>query len=302
MRVAIIKKGIDIVFAKRLFLSMQNFLFDLEVEYPFFLRWLYKVFEELQVSDKRIILICCDDNNIFAIRGVAILKNTSEERKICTLRVLPSYRHQGIGTTLLRKATEVLNDPYPLITVSGIHMDSFGPFLKKNGFVIKDKIKSLYKRGCYEYFYNIPYKYEVALISIRPEFVNKIMEGCKTVEFRKKVFSETVRKVVIYSSSPKKLIVGYFLVTNIVCNSPSEIWNRYKLVGGIDKERYDEYFKGHHKAFAIEIKQFVPFTNPLNPYKFDVSFRPPQSFCYVDNVEFLNWLNINNGYNFNNKL
>lgn len=292
MNIVIVKKNIEKMFANKLLQVLANKLSDLEFEYPFFSKWLHKVFEELQISEKRIILIYSNPDNIFDIKGVAILKNTSEERKICTLRVLQPYRHQGIGTQLLKKSIEILKDPYPLITVSGVHMNSFGPFLRKNGFILKDKIKSLYRRGCYEYFYNVPYKHEVALLSIRPEYVQQIIEGTKKVEFRKKIFSNTVKKVLVYSSSPQKRIVGYFEVTNIIVDTPTKIWEQYEEVGGIRKEKYDDYYKNSKQAYAIEIDKFFSFSDSLNPQEFDSSFRPPQSFCYVDNVEFLNWLNI----------
>ncbi len=292
MSIVIIKKGVDSTLANTLLKLFQNILSDLEFEYPFFLKWLHNVFEELQTSEKRIILIYCNADNIFDIRGIAILKNTLEERKICTLRVLSRYRHQGIGTLLLKKSIEILKDSHPLITVSGVHMNLFGPFLKKNGFVLKDKIKSLYRRGCYEYFYNVPYRHEVALLSIRPEYAQQIIGGTKKVEFRKKGFSDTVKKVLVYSSSPQKRIVGYFKVTNIIVDTPFKVWNQYETVGGITKEKYDDYYKNCEQAYAIEIKKFFSFSYPLNPQEFDKSFRPPQSYCYVDNVEFLNWLNI----------
>lgn len=292
MKLMIVKKGVDGLLVDTFYKLFQNILSDLEIEYPFFLKWLHKVFCELQITEERIILVYCNDSNIFEIMGLAILKNTIEERKICTLRVLPKYRRQGIGTCLLRKSTEVLNDPYPLITVSGMHMDSFGPFLRKNDFVLKDKIKSLYIRGCYEYFYNIPYKHEVALLSIRPEYVRQIIDGTKKVEFRKKVFSKTVKKVVVYSSSPQKRIVGFFNVTKITAKTPLEVWNIYNSIGGIKKEKFEDYYKGKKIAYAIEINNFRSFSVPLNPQEIDASFRPPQSFCYVDNVETLNWLNL----------
>ena len=38
---------------------------------------------------------------------------------------------------------------------AGIHMKEFSSFLKKRGFVLKDKVKSLYRRGSYEYFFNV---------------------------------------------------------------------------------------------------------------------------------------------------
>ena len=86
MSIVIVKKGVDGIFANALLRLFKNILSDLEFEYPFFLKWLYKVFEEIQISENRIILIDCNSSNSFDIRGIAILKNTFEERKICTLR------------------------------------------------------------------------------------------------------------------------------------------------------------------------------------------------------------------------
>lgn len=41
------------------------------------------------------------------------------------------------------------------------------------------------------------------LLSIKPEFADKIFEGTKQFEFRKSIFKDkTVRKVVVYASSP----------------------------------------------------------------------------------------------------
>ena len=124
MEYHIIKKGINSVLADNLLFKLKLFLADLAFEYPFFTEWLEKVFKELTLTDSRLILLCCD-NGIFDIKGVSILKKTSDEKKICTLRVVKSYRNQGIGSCLLQKSVELLEENKPLITVSGIHMKEY---------------------------------------------------------------------------------------------------------------------------------------------------------------------------------
>lgn len=292
MELHIIKKGIDASLAKCILFHLQSFLSDLTLEYPFFFKWLEKVFDELLTSNKRMVILCCGIN-IFDIKGVAILKLTDTEKKICTLRVLKTFRNRGIGTMLLKKSQELLAEKRPLITVSGIHMNEFTPFLKKNGFVLKDKVKSLYRRGCYEYFFNVPYTHKYVLLSVKPEYATAISKGIKKVEFRKKVFADTVDVAFVYSSFPQKKIVGSFLIQHIEKGTPSEIWNRYSEVGCIPKQKFESYYKGHEIAYGIEIPTFLSYENPLDPYDFDSSFRAPQSYCYVDNVEFLDWLKEN---------
>jgi hypothetical protein len=51
------------------------------------------------------------------------------------------------------------------------------------------------------------------LLSIKPEFVEKIFSGLKKYEFRRVIFkSKSVSRVVIYASSPVQRVVGEFAV------------------------------------------------------------------------------------------
>lgn len=289
MEYHIIKKGIESELAKKLFFNLELFLVDLAFEYPFFKEWLKGVFDELISTDQRIIVLCCGSSK-FDIKGVSILKKTRDEKKICTLRVDKSYRNQGIGSVLLRRSIEILEENKPLITVSGIHMKEFSPFLKKHGFVLKDKVKSLYRRGSYEYFFNVPYKHKFVLISIKPEYASAIAKGWKKVEFRKRVFSDTVERAFVYSSSPVKKIIGSFRITHIEKGTPEYIWNKYSECGSISEYNFFDYFQNHKLAFGIEISSFDLYDNPIDPYCIDTKFRPPQSFCYIDNVEIIKQL------------
>lgn len=48
------------------------------------------------------------------------------------------------------------------------------------------------------------------ILSIHPEYVEKILAGEKTVELRRLLPRQNVEKIYIYSTSPVKKIVGYF--------------------------------------------------------------------------------------------
>lgn len=61
------------------------------------------------------------------------------------------------------------------------------------------------------------------LMSIKPEFVKRILAGEKLYEFRKTIFKQNVDKVFIYSTDPDKKIVGYFEVGEIIRDTPTGV-------------------------------------------------------------------------------
>ena len=59
------------------------------------------------------------------------------------------------------------------------------------------------------------------LLSIKPDYVEKILDGSKKYEFRKIIFNDNIQRIMIYSSSPVKKIVGFFRRGQIIedcCN------------------------------------------------------------------------------------
>ena len=73
---------------------------ELSDSYPNFDKWYNeKVLVEMRkgVSSREIIVAISELERGSKITGVAIIKKTEEERKICTLKVLKEYRKQGIG-------------------------------------------------------------------------------------------------------------------------------------------------------------------------------------------------------------
>ncbi len=121
------------------------------------------------------------------------------------------------------------------------------------------------------------------ILSIKPEFAEKILNGEKLFEFRKQVPKKKISWVFIYASSPYKKIIGRFRVNNILNGTPEEIWNLCGSQGGIDQERFFEYCGNNETIYGFEISDVIKFETPINPYEEDSNFNAPQSFAYFDN-------------------
>lgn len=120
------------------------------------------------------------------------------------------------------------------------------------------------------------------VLSIKPQYVEKIFSGEKRFEYRKVIFTQKdIKTVLIYATMPVGKIVGEFSIDEILEYSPTELWAKTKEFSGVEKEFYDEYFEGRTKAFAIKIKKAKRYDVPINPYDSEEKFTPPQSFSYI---------------------
>lgn len=120
-----------------------------------------------------------------------------------------------------------------------------------------------------------------AMLSIKPEFAEKIFSGEKGFEFRKVAFRRDVTSVVVYVTSPVAKIVGEFEIARILEDNPHSLWCRTKEKAGISKSFFYEYFKGKTKAIAIEIGKIRQYPKAKDPYAGGKRFTPPQSFRYL---------------------
>lgn len=123
---------------------------------------------------------------------------------------------------------------------------------------------------------------KAVLLSIKPEFAHKIFEGSKKFEFRKQVFKDTsVKKVIVYSSSPEQKVIGEFEIEAILSDTPDNIWIQTKLYSGISQKFYDEYFKGRDNAYAIKVASTKKYRKEKSLADYNVQ-SAPQSFAYVE--------------------
>jgi predicted transcriptional regulator len=119
------------------------------------------------------------------------------------------------------------------------------------------------------------------LLSIKPEFADKIFQGTKLFEFRRSIFKNTnVKKVIVYASSPVQKVIGEFEIDFILKNSLDELWCKTEEFSGITKEYFFQYFSNKEEGFAIKIKNHRRYKQPKS-LKEDYNLLPPQSFLYL---------------------
>jgi predicted transcriptional regulator len=119
------------------------------------------------------------------------------------------------------------------------------------------------------------------LLSIKPEFVEKIFSGEKKFEYRKQVFKEDVSSVVIYATMPVGRIVGEFTIRDIIKSEPNDLWDETHEYSGISKDFFMDYFSNKEFGFAIEIENLIKYDTPINPKSMFEKFIAPQSYRYI---------------------
>jgi type I restriction enzyme S subunit len=122
------------------------------------------------------------------------------------------------------------------------------------------------------------------LLSIKPEFAEKILGHEKRYEFRKTPFRDPsiIETVYMYASSPVQEIVGSFSLNSVSEGTPAELWREFGSDSGIDqRSRFMDYFAGTDTGYAFEVADVHRFTEPVDPQQRVDDFRPPVSFQYL---------------------
>ena len=123
------------------------------------------------------------------------------------------------------------------------------------------------------------------VLSIRPQYCDKILDGRKTVELRRRFPVSAPKGAVayIYSTSPVRAMVGSAEIANVAKLPVYDIWQQYSDLAFVEKADFDAYFAGLDEGFALEFSNIRPL-----PRAFDLpelrkrfGFEPPQSFLYA---------------------
>lgn len=125
------------------------------------------------------------------------------------------------------------------------------------------------------------------ILSIHPQYSDKILAGKKTVELRRRFPLHPIKgtKVYIYSTSPVRAIVGWAEIAGIKKLPISGIWKKYSKNAFIKKTDFEVYFDGVSEGVALELQNPQAFEKPLalEDLRARFNFTPPQSFIYVKN-------------------
>lgn len=118
------------------------------------------------------------------------------------------------------------------------------------------------------------------LLSIKPEYANRIFDGQKQYEYRKRIPKKEVSKIVVYSSAPEQAVIGEIEVIKTLKMKPTPLWNSTKANAGISRSKYRKYFSGCTMAYAFVIGSFEKYPTSKSLADFNIQ-SAPQSFVYL---------------------
>ncbi|WP_332025225.1 ASCH domain-containing protein [Kaistella sp.] len=120
------------------------------------------------------------------------------------------------------------------------------------------------------------------ILSIKPIYAEKILNGEKTFELRKSIFKKNnINKVIIYASSPISKVIGEFEIDSILHDEINELWKKTKENNGVEKTFFNDYFENREKGYAIKIKNTKRYKVYYNIYE-KYGVKAPQSFSYLE--------------------
>lgn len=119
------------------------------------------------------------------------------------------------------------------------------------------------------------------VLSIKPEFADKIFAGTKHYEFRRTIFkNKAVKKVIVYASSPIQKVIGEFEIDYILNDNLKSLWKQTKKQAGISEDYFFDYFYDKEHGYAIKIKN-TKLYKKTKCIRQDFNLFPPQSFLYL---------------------
>ncbi|MGD0014103.1 MAG: hypothetical protein ABSD56_06715, partial [Bryobacteraceae bacterium] len=125
------------------------------------------------------------------------------------------------------------------------------------------------------------------LLSVRPRHMEKILQGKKRVELRRKFSTKWLGHIVnLYASGPAMQLMGQARVSRIVVKAPELIWMEFKDEIGCSREDFDRYTGSSEELYALELDEVTPFRVPISRSEASALLRdrlvPPQSYCTLE--------------------
>lgn len=118
------------------------------------------------------------------------------------------------------------------------------------------------------------------LMAIRPEYVERILNGQKQFEFRKRKCKREVDSILVYCTAPIKRVVGEVEILDALEDTPKGIWNRTKQAAGISKDDFFKYFTNTSNAVAYRLGEVSVFKVGKELSEYGVK-QAPQSYIYL---------------------
>jgi predicted transcriptional regulator len=118
-------------------------------------------------------------------------------------------------------------------------------------------------------------------MSIHPEFAERILNGEKQVEFRRRPLGRDATHIVIYATAPVRAVVGVAEIDGVEHASPRALWSTFGPVGGIARDKFFDYFAGVSAGYAYRLGAVMWCATPLPLGRSGLPTRAPQAFQYL---------------------
>jgi predicted transcriptional regulator len=125
------------------------------------------------------------------------------------------------------------------------------------------------------------------LLSVRPRWARKLIDGIKTAEVRRR-FPRlgTNIDVYLYSSSPEKAVIGKLVLGQVAHLAVGEVWGRYGDQIEISQEELNEYLAGADEAAILHVESSTAWRQSvlLSDLR-GAGIDPPQSWRYLSDEQ-----------------
>lgn len=123
------------------------------------------------------------------------------------------------------------------------------------------------------------------IFSIRPAHAEKILDGTKTVELRRRFTSglKPGTLALIYATSPIRALTGFAKIQDIQCLALNDLWKKHRSAACLGKGDFENYFSGLKRGYAIVLDSAKALHRPvgLPELRERFGFEPPQSYQYA---------------------
>jgi predicted transcriptional regulator len=133
------------------------------------------------------------------------------------------------------------------------------------------------------------------MLSIHPEYAEKIFSGIKLWEYRKKVpagdEAAQIKGVVVYATAPVSRLIGEFTTdfTKVLRHDIKTLRCRTHAasLGGIAPEDFSNYFEGREYGYGIPIFETLRYDQAgVQPALADFGVKkPPQGWVYLEDYD-----------------
>lgn len=119
-----------------------------------------------------------------------------------------------------------------------------------------------------------------AIISIKPQHVENILSGHKTVELRTRTINlPQGSRLWVYTTLPVGKVRLSTNIAFIEVLSPSKIWKKHGKNICISKKEFDKYTRGRELVVAIGLENVRPLNKDIcleTMRAYEENFQPPQ--------------------------